>query len=99
MKETKSDYVTHVFVCTNTKKNGTGCAPLGADQLRASLKDWTREKPEWRGKIRVNSSGCLDRCTEGVACAIYPQNKWFVEARNENLDELKQVITDLMNEK
>ncbi len=87
----------HVFVCTNEKK-GSCCGPRGADELRKDLKDWTKEHPEWKKRIRINNSGCLDRCSEGVAVAIYPQNEWFVCAEPKDAKELKERITDLMDE-
>ena len=95
MKNAENDLKVHVFVCT-TKKNGECCALRGGEELRRDLKEWTRTKPEWKGKIRINSSGCLDRCTEGVAIAIYPQDQWLINASPENLEEIKTVITGLM---
>jgi predicted metal-binding protein len=96
MEPTKSDFKCHVFVCTNQKKNGECCAPRGGEDLRRALKEWTREHPEWKGRIRINASGCLDRCTEGIAVAIYPQNEWFIKARPGDFEALKKEITALM---
>lgn len=98
MEKTKSDYKLHVFVCTNTKKKGDGCGPLGADELRAKLKDWAKENPDWRKKIRINSAGCLDRCSEGIAVVMYPHEEWFVEVRKRDFEALQAEITRLMNE-
>ena len=98
MEDSPSEYKVHVFVCTNDKKSSNCCGLLGAEDLRKALKDWSKEKPEWRKKIRINNAGCLDRCSEGIAVAIYPQNKWFVNARTKDLDTLKAEITRLMEE-
>lgn len=97
MKESNGQYKTHVFVCTNEKK-GDCCAPHGAEKLRRELKEWTKQNPEWKKRIRINNSGCLDRCSEGVAIAIYPQNKWFTCAGKDDLDQLKKEIEKLMAE-
>ena len=35
-------------------------------------------------KIRVNSSGCLDRCELGPVIVVYPQGNWY---RIRNIDE------------
>ncbi len=96
MEKTKNDIAVHVFVCTNEKKNKECCAPKGGEELRKELKDWAKEQPGWGKRIRVNASGCLDRCTEGIAVAIYPQDKWFVEVSPQDSDELKAEITKLM---
>lgn len=95
MERTKGNYDVHVFVCTNDKK----CGPCGGGELQKELKEWMKSKPEWKGRIRINKSGCLDRCDEPIAVAIYPQDEWFVEAKPKNADEIKQVITRLMNPK
>jgi predicted metal-binding protein len=97
MDHTESTYKAHVFVCTNDKKSGK-CGDRGADELRQALKDWTKENPEWKKRIRVNASGCLDRCKEGIAIAIYPQNKWIINASLKDLDQLKKEIEQIMAE-
>jgi (2Fe-2S) ferredoxin len=97
MQKTDSDYKVHVFVCTNEKK-GECCGPKGADELRKNLKEWSREHPEWNKRIRINNSGCLDRCTQGVAVAIYPQNEWYICAEPKDADNLKARIESLMND-
>ena len=74
MQESQSEIEVHVFVCTNQKKPGMACcASRGAEDLRRELKDWA--KGLWGKRIRINASGCLDRCEEGVAVAIYPDGK------------------------
>ncbi|MEK7355773.1 MAG: (2Fe-2S) ferredoxin domain-containing protein [Bdellovibrionota bacterium] len=92
MKKTESEFDVHVFVCTNDKK----CGPCGGGELQKELKEWMKSKPEWKGRLRINKSGCLDRCEEPIAVAIYPEGKWFVEARPSDAEELKGVLTKLM---
>jgi (2Fe-2S) ferredoxin len=95
--ELKSDlgnYKSHVFVCTNDKK----CGPRGAEKLRKELKDWAKENPDWKKRIRINSAGCLDRCTEPVAIVIYPQNKWITNVDLDDMDAIKREIEKIMAE-
>ena len=66
----------HLFVCTNEKK-GECCGEKGGAQLRARVKELSKEHPEWKGQVRINSSGCLGRCEEGIVAVLYPQGKWF----------------------
>ena len=98
MQATESDLELHVFICTNQKANKESCGPRGAEHIRSEIKAWAKSNPAWKGKVRINASGCLDRCTEGVAVAIYPQNRWLVKVGPEDLNELKRVITELMTE-
>lgn len=94
MNNVPSNYKSHVFVCTNDKK----CGPRGAEKLRKELKDWARENPEWKRRIRINSAGCLDRCTEPVAIVIYPQNKWLTNVDLDDMDAVKREIEKIMAE-
>ncbi|MCM2277586.1 MAG: (2Fe-2S) ferredoxin domain-containing protein [Oligoflexia bacterium] len=96
MKKIPGDYQVHVFVCTNEKKAGECCAARGGAEVHRELKEWAKGHPEWKGRIRINRSGCLDRCSEGVAVAIYPQNEWCLEVNAENLQEVKEKIGALM---
>ena len=96
MENAKSGLGVHVFVCTNKKEGRPCCAAENGEALRAQLKDWSKENPDWKGRLRINASGCLDRCNEGVAIAIYPQNIWLTHASSDDLIELKQLITGLM---
>lgn len=96
MEEAKSEFKVHVFVCTNKKEGKACCADKDAEKFRSELKAWSRENPEWRKRIRVNASGCLDRCKEGIAIAIYPQNIWLTQVSESDMDEVKKLITNLM---
>lgn len=89
----------HVFICTNKKDGKECCADKEAEKLREDLKDWSKSNPEWRKKLRINSSGCLDRCKEGIAVAIYPDNLWFTHVEKSDAEDLKATITDLMNKR
>lgn len=98
MIKDKSELDVHVFVCTNKKEGKTCCADKNSDELRNALKSWARENPSWRKRIRVNASGCLDRCKDGIAMAIYPQNMWLTHVSTDDLGSLKELITRLMDE-
>ena len=108
-------YHLHVLVCTNVRvatadglpPDGTpaaplkaSCGPLGAELVRAELKEWLRnevkQRPKLVGKLkfRVNGSGCLDFCKKGIVIALYPQSDFmfFVKNSAESLAEVKNNI-------
>lgn len=90
-------YDLHVLVCTNTRGEGQkkSCGPLGADALRADLKEWlkaeiqSRPRAATKLKARVNASGCLDFCSKGIAVAIYPQSQFLLNVSSTSTEEIK----------
>ena len=39
-------------------------------------------------KIRVNQSGCLDKCEEGPVMVIYPDGTWYNYKNTKDIDEI-----------
>lgn len=81
----------HFFICTNAKEKGGDCATKGSLQMLEELKSWARDQ-KFSKKIRINKSGCLGRCEEGIVAVAYPQNDWIVNAKSSDLEEMKQFI-------
>ena len=42
-------------------------------------------------KVRINSSGCLDRCELGPTMVIYPEGIWYRCQTREDVDEILEV--------
>lgn len=95
MAETPGDpqayYERHVFICMNQRDEGHPrgcCADKGADDVRGYM----RAKAKQLGieRIRINSSGCLDRCEIGPNMVIYPEGVWYRCTTFEDVDEVLQ---------
>lgn len=87
----------HLFICTNTKQTGASCGAKGSVELRDQVKDWAaKEHPEWRGRVRVNASGCLGRCARGIAAVLYPQGSWITGLAKGDGPQLKRVLEDTL---
>ena len=41
--------------------------------------------------IRINASGCLDRCELGPTMVIYPEGVWYRCETRDDIDEVLQV--------
>ncbi len=68
----------HVFVCTNRRPDGHSrgsCAARGSEHLRDYMK--ARAKELGLKRVRINSSGCLDRCESGPCIVVYPDGIWY----------------------
>ena len=80
----------HVFVCVNERAadNPKGCcASKGAVAVRSRLKRLAHEAG-LRGRIRINSAGCLDQCERGVTLVIYPEGVWYGGVTEADVDEI-----------
>lgn len=42
-------------------------------------------------KVRINSSGCLDRCELGPTVVIYPEGTWYRCETRADVDEILEV--------
>ncbi len=84
-------YEAHVFCCTNERPAGhpRGCCKAkGAEKLRDYMK--ARAKEFGLSRIRINTSGCLDRCELGPTMVIYPEGVWYHVETREDVDEVLQ---------
>jgi (2Fe-2S) ferredoxin len=82
-------FETHVFCCVNRREAGHVrgcCAEKGADDLRGYMKD--RAKALGLKRVRINQSGCLDRCEMGVTLVVYPEGVWYTVASRADIDEV-----------
>lgn len=89
MKNTEQFYKSHVFCCTNERSAGHKrgcCKEKGAEGLRNYMK--VRIKELGISDVRVNVSGCLDRCELGPTMVIYPEGVWYTYHSNADVDEI-----------
>ena len=74
MSETTPQYYQrHIFFCLNERTNGENCcAQHGAQQAFEHCKALVKQQGlAGAGKVRVNKSGCLDRCAGGAIVMVY----------------------------
>ncbi len=88
MRKAGHPYKKQLFVCCNTKKDGTGCAMRGGEELRERLKAKVQANPELIGKARVNKCGCMDFCHDGIAVQIQPADKLILDARPDDAEAI-----------
>ncbi|MBL9042159.1 MAG: (2Fe-2S) ferredoxin domain-containing protein [Deltaproteobacteria bacterium] len=69
----------HILVCTNRRdpQNPKGsCAQSGSEGICEFFKK-ELIKHGLKGRMRANSSGCLDQCSQGPAVVVYPEAVWY----------------------
>lgn len=76
-----------LHVCQNDD-----CSEKGSKELRDKLKKWAKEH---HGKdIKVFRSGCLGKCSEGIAIACYPERKFLLEVKLSDAKEIKEMMEE-----
>ena len=85
----KPFYEIHVFCCINERPpdHPRGCCSArGSVDLQGYMK--ARAKDLGIASIRVNKSGCLDRCELGPTMVIYPEAVWYTYKNHADVDEI-----------
>lgn len=87
---TEPYYRCHLFFCTNQRTDGSACCQnYNAQAMRDYAKKRSKELGiAGPGGVRVNTAGCLDRCTEGPVCVVYPEGVWYTWVDREDIDEI-----------
>ena len=79
-------YDKHIFFCTNLRedKNKISCGKHKSQELRDYMKKRVKELAI--KKVRINSSGCLNRCKLGPIVVSYPEGNWYKITSKEDID-------------
>ncbi|MGB0681328.1 MAG: (2Fe-2S) ferredoxin domain-containing protein [Magnetovibrionaceae bacterium] len=91
MTDQEPFYRAHVFFCMNERPDDHprgSCACKGSVKIRNYLK--ARAKELGLKGVRINQSGCLDRCELGPVAVIYPEGVWY---KIETLEQAEAVLT------
>ena len=80
----------HIFFCLNERASGEACcaqhqAQQGFERCKAQVKALGLAGP---GTVRVNKSGCLDRCAAGPVAVVYPEGVWYTYVDASDIDEI-----------
>lgn len=89
-------YVRHVFICGHERPEGASrpsCKKRGSLELLSAIKAAGRE--QGLENIRIQKSGCLDFCENGIACVVYPKGTWY--RLTPDID-VKSLIENLKND-
>ncbi len=83
-----------LHVCNYERKDDENCIQKGSKELTDKLKKWSKET---HGKdIKIIRSGCLGKCSEGIAMACYPEKKFILEATPDDSKEIKERLEEAL---
>ena len=85
-----SYYQRHVFFCCNKREAPEACC---ANHGSTELRDYAKQRIKalglgGKGNVRINQSGCLDRCEEGPVLVVYPDAVWYTYVDRSDIDEI-----------
>jgi (2Fe-2S) ferredoxin len=85
-----SYYQRHIFFCLNQRDGGqTCCAQQGAQAAFDHCKSRVKALGlNGKDGVRVNKSGCLDRCAGAPVAVVYPDAVWYSFVDNADIDEI-----------
>ncbi len=80
-------------MCVNQRDDERpSCGRCGSAGLREYMKAQIKALGlQGPGQVRINQSGCLDRCAEGPVMVIYPEETWYSYIDREDIDEIIRV--------
>lgn len=92
---TQPYFALHGFLCTNRRPDDHSrgsCAARGSEELMAYIKERTKALGMNPAKgIRLQKSGCLERCELGPVMVIYPEGVWYAVRTKDDIDEILTV--------
>ena len=80
----------HLFVCQNRRRPGHPkgcCGEKGAIEALDRLKQLAFEAG-LKGRVRINSAGCLGLCATGLTVVVYPEAVWYGSVTPGDADEI-----------
>ncbi len=83
----------HVFICGHQRAPENpreSCNAKNSLEVIRTLKIMT--KKAGLNEVRVQKSGCLDFCENGISCVIYPEATWYT------LDGSQEQLTRILEE-
>ena len=82
------NYDYHIFCCVNERAGNEriSCKKKDSHLFRNYIKQKVKDKSIQN--VRVNQSGCLDKCEAGPVIVIYPQGIWYKCENFKNADDI-----------
>jgi predicted metal-binding protein len=96
MKKEKMKTDVEIFICNYHRDKDDNCIDKGSKELTDKLKKWAKE--EHKGEIKVYRSGCLGKCSEGIAMACYPSKKLLLDVDPSDFKEIKGLLKEALED-
>jgi (2Fe-2S) ferredoxin len=81
-------YIRQIHVCINNRNGESpSCGYSGSEEIVEELRKVCKER-NYKGKVRVARSGCLDVCAFGPNMMIWPEGIWYMKVTKEDVPQI-----------
>ena len=91
MEVSRPRFQKYLFVCENTRADGSACCGAAGASLYLKLKE-AAKAAGFAGRVRVSRTGCLDACADGPNVLLMPDNTWFKKVSESDIDSILKRI-------
>ena len=88
MKTIKLKTQSEIFICNYKRDDGENCFDKGSRELTDQIKKWAKDNH--KDEIKVFRSGCLGKCSEGIAALFYPEKNYLLDIKSDDIEEIKK---------
>lgn len=88
MKTLKLKTQSEIFICNYKRDDGENCFDKGSRELTDQIKKWAKDNH--KDEIKVFRSGCLGKCSEGIAALCYPEKNYLLDIKSDDVEEIKK---------
>ena len=85
---------THIFVCASTRLNGKVQGACQNKESHNLVMMFTEEimNRDLESQVMVTATGCVGLCEKGPIVMIYPQQVWYGEVSEDDIDEILDAV-------
>lgn len=84
----------HIFICASTRLNGKvqgACKNKESHNLVAMFNEEIMNR-DLDTEVMVTSTGCVGLCEKGPIVMIYPQQVWYGEVTEDDIDDILDAL-------
>lgn len=84
----------HIFICASTRLNGKvqgSCKNKESHNLVAMFNEEIMNR-DLDTEVMVTSTGCVGLCEKGPIVMIYPQQVWYGEVTEDDIDDILDAL-------
>jgi (2Fe-2S) ferredoxin len=94
MKIEKLNSTLQLHICNYQREGDEDCYSKGAKPLTDELKAWA--KTNYPKDIKIYRSGCLGKCSQGIAISCYPQKETLIEVNMADVQEIRKGLEEAL---